>query len=213
MYLRVPINHFVPSNTVSYRTHISWLASDNNNGAIRPSPRREMVASPVDVHGARRPPPKDEERQKGNNSPCRVAAADQHNALHRVPYPTRVLRRRVLRVAAGRVPVVRVDAALSAERVPAVGPEVRPVAFGRRTAAADPVHSQRADHTGQAAGQSGRTVPSAPGGQLFRLLHRQRPTQLQPVLLVLSRAGNLYCTTAVVTPRDTVVIIVTTTVR
>lgn len=94
-------------------------------------------------------------------------------------------------VAAGRVPVVRVDAAVPAERVPAVGPGTRAAALGRRTAAAHAVPTRRPRASRQATGPGGRRrVPAAPGAQLLRVLHGQRPAQLQPVLLVLPRAGN-----------------------
>lgn len=95
------------------------------------------------------------------------------------------------RVAAGRVPVVRVDAAVPAERVPAVGPGTRAAALGRRAAAAHAVPARRPRAPRQATGPGGRRrVPAAPGAQLLRVLHGQRPAQLQPVLLVLPRAGN-----------------------
>lgn len=101
-----------------------------------------------------------------------------------------MLRRRVLRVAAGRVPVVRVHAAVPAQRVPAVGPEVHAVALGRRAAAAHAVPAQRSHPPGQATGQGGRRIPATTGRQLLRLLYGQRPVQLEHVLLVLSRHGN-----------------------
>lgn len=103
---------------------------------------------------------------------------------------TRVLCRRLLRVAEGLVRVVRVHAAVPAQRVPAMGPQVHAVPFGRRPVAAHAVPAQRPDTPGQAAVQSCRRVPAEPGAQLFRILYRQRRTQFQPVLLVLSRSGN-----------------------
>jgi len=75
-----------------------------------------------------------------------------HNDALRVPCNTRVLRRRVLRVETGRVPVVRIDAAVPAECVSALGPRVHAVPFGGRAAAAHTVPPQRQHTQGQAVG-------------------------------------------------------------
>lgn len=122
------------------------------------------------------------------------AARTVHDAARRryirIPYTRRVLR--MLRAVATvrRGPVVGVHAVVFAERVPAVGHQAHAVPLGHWAAAGHAVLAQRPHTPGQANGQGGRRVPAVPGGQLFRLLHRQRPAQLQPVLLVLSRAGN-----------------------
>jgi len=119
--------------------------------------------SPVDV-------------RSGTGPTGRALSWPRHNDVRRVPCNTRVLRRRVLRMAAGRVPVVRVDAAVPAERVPAVGSQVHAVPFGRRAAAAHAVPAQRQHTQGQATGPGDRSVPAATRGQLLRLLHGRRPT-------------------------------------
>jgi len=128
--------------------------------------------------------------RNGTGPSGRALSWPWHNDACRVPCNTRVLRRRVLRVAAGRVPVVRIHAAVPAERVSAVGPRVHAVPFGGRAAPAHTVPAQRQHTQGQAVGQGDRSLPAAPRGQLLRLLHGRRPTQLQPVLLVLPRNGN-----------------------
>jgi len=96
----------------------------------------------------------------------------------------------VSRITPSIVPVVRIHAAVPAERVSLVGSQVHPVPFGRRTAVTHAVSAKRANTQSQTPGQSDRRVSSTQGHLLFRVLYGQRRTQFQPVLLVLPRAGN-----------------------
>lgn len=125
------------------------------------------------------------------NSYSRLRAHHAHRCVWFARVRRRLLRHAVAAVADRGRHVVRVHAAVPTQRVPAVGPRGRRCGGrGRPTAVAHTAPAQRPDPAGQAAGPGHRRVPAASGRQLFRLPDGQRPTQLQPVLLVLSRTGN-----------------------
>lgn len=89
--------------------------------------------------------------------------------------------------------LVRVDAAVFAQRVPAVGAAARGnVRRLGRTTAADRLFGTRQSGRG-AKGGPRRTRPAlGPRAQLRRLLDRRAPLQFQPLFLVLPLSGG-YC--------------------
>lgn len=94
-----------------------------------------------------------------------------------------------LRVRGGRVGrLVRVDAAVSAQRVPAVGAAGRLVRLGR-TAAADRLPGARQRGRGAQGGPRRTRPPLGPRGQLLGLPDRRPPSQLEPLLLVFPFSG------------------------